>query len=103
MILAMDTATSEMTVALVQNDTVVAEYSETVDRSHSAALLPAIDRVLKTAGTEVADLRAIAVGRGRANIRRPHRGDGGENARLVGGTTARRRFELTDFSGQCKS
>lgn len=64
MILAFDTSTSVLSVALVRDREIVAEYAETAHRNHSAALVPAIDRVLQEAGTEVAGLKAIAVGRG---------------------------------------
>ena len=64
MLLAFDTATPAVTVALFDGERVVAE-STTVDaRRHGELLAPAISQVLSEAGAVRQDLSAVAVGVG---------------------------------------
>lgn len=64
LLLALDTSTPAVTVALHSGDRVLAE-STTVDaRRHTELLAPAIIGVLKTAGADRRDLTSIAVGVG---------------------------------------
>jgi tRNA threonylcarbamoyladenosine biosynthesis protein TsaB len=62
-LIAFDTATERMTIALRHGDRVVAHESEGGARA-SATLLPAIATLLEEAGIAIADLDAIAFGRG---------------------------------------
>lgn len=64
MLLALDTATNAVTVALHDGSAIVAE-SSTEDRlRHGELLAPAIDRLLRSAGVSPVDLTRIAVGVG---------------------------------------
>ena len=62
-LIAFDTATERLTIALRRGERVVAHEGEGGARA-SATLLPAILRLLGEAGITVADLDAIAFGRG---------------------------------------
>lgn len=63
-LLAIDTATSSMTVALVEGGRLVKEINSHAERNHSIYLVPSIERALQAAGWSYGDLSAIAVGRG---------------------------------------
>jgi tRNA threonylcarbamoyladenosine biosynthesis protein TsaB len=56
-----ETSTLSGATALVEGDTVVAEYRLNVAITHSERLLPAIDHLLVTAGLRPADVDAFAV------------------------------------------
>jgi tRNA threonylcarbamoyl adenosine modification protein YeaZ len=62
--LAFDTATPAVTVALYDGEGVLAESATTDARRHGELLAPGIARVLADAGRTTADLTAIAVGVG---------------------------------------
>lgn len=64
MLLAFDTATSQVTVALHDGDAVVATYTSDEAMRHGERLAPGIAEVLSRAGATVGDLHAIAVGVG---------------------------------------
>ncbi len=64
MLLAFDTATPHVTVALHDGDSVVATYGSEESMRHGEMLAPGIEQVLASAGAGVADLTAIAVGVG---------------------------------------
>ncbi|MDP1809074.1 MAG: tRNA (adenosine(37)-N6)-threonylcarbamoyltransferase complex dimerization subunit type 1 TsaB [Actinomycetota bacterium] len=64
MILAFDTATDRLTVALGTADTIIAEINEDAPRAHLSRLLPAIDTLVKTAKIKLSDIDQIAVGIG---------------------------------------
>ena len=64
LILAFDTATSAVTVALHDGAGVLAQEEATDARRHGELLAPSIGRVLTTAGAKPADLTRIAVGTG---------------------------------------
>src|SRR5689334_13883574 len=64
MLLAFDTATPHVTVALHDGDRVVAEYSSSESMKHGEMLAPGIADVLATAGATSRDVTAIAVGVG---------------------------------------
>lgn len=64
LLLALDTATPAVTVALHDGDDVVASSSQVDARRHGELLLPAIDRVLAEAGLKVDALTGIVVGIG---------------------------------------
>jgi tRNA threonylcarbamoyladenosine biosynthesis protein TsaB len=61
LILAVETATRVMSVALLAGDRAVAEISSDDTRVHSERLLPAIDRLLELAGVSLEAVGAFAV------------------------------------------
>ncbi len=61
LLLALETATRVMSVALLDGDRVVAEISSDDARVHSERLLPAIDRLLDLAGTRLDAVGAFAI------------------------------------------
>jgi tRNA threonylcarbamoyl adenosine modification protein YeaZ len=63
-LLAFDTATSHVTVALHDGDGVVAEYSASESMRHGEMLAPGIAEVLHRAGAISQDITAVAVGVG---------------------------------------
>ncbi|MYV45373.1 tRNA (adenosine(37)-N6)-threonylcarbamoyltransferase complex dimerization subunit type 1 TsaB [Streptomyces sp. SID2888] len=64
LLLALDTATPAVTVALHDGDSVVASSSQVDARRHGELLLPAVDRVLAESGTRLDAVTAIVVGVG---------------------------------------
>ncbi|MFV0128262.1 tRNA (adenosine(37)-N6)-threonylcarbamoyltransferase complex dimerization subunit type 1 TsaB [Streptomyces sp. HMX112] len=64
LLLAMDTATPAVTVALHDGDRLVAESGQIDARRHGELLLPAVDRVLQRAGLELDTVTGIVVGVG---------------------------------------
>jgi tRNA threonylcarbamoyl adenosine modification protein YeaZ len=64
LILAFDTATPAVTVALHDGSAVLAEESAVDARRHGELLAPSVSRVLAAAGAAPADLTMIAVGTG---------------------------------------
>ena len=64
MLLAFDTATPHVTVALHDGDDVVAEYAATEAMRHGEMLAPGIAEVLNRAGAISQDITAVAVGVG---------------------------------------
>lgn len=64
MLLAFDTATSHVTVALHDGDRVVADYSASESMRHGEMLAPGIADVLARAGAISQDVTAVAVGVG---------------------------------------
>jgi tRNA threonylcarbamoyl adenosine modification protein YeaZ len=63
-LLAFDTATPHVTVALHDGSTVVATFESEEPMRHGEMLAPGIERVLAEAGASAADLTGIAVGVG---------------------------------------
>ncbi|MFE6051976.1 tRNA (adenosine(37)-N6)-threonylcarbamoyltransferase complex dimerization subunit type 1 TsaB [Kitasatospora sp. NPDC056446] len=64
LLLAFDTATPAVTAAVHDGTAVLAETHQVDARRHGELLLPAIDRVLRTAGVDKNRLTGIAVGVG---------------------------------------
>ncbi|MGW4655275.1 tRNA (adenosine(37)-N6)-threonylcarbamoyltransferase complex dimerization subunit type 1 TsaB [Streptomyces sp. NPDC004279] len=64
LLLALDTATPAVTVALHDGTSVVASASQVDARRHGELLLPAVDRVLAEAGTRLDAVTGIVVGVG---------------------------------------
>lgn len=64
MILAFETATDRLTIALGTTDNIIAETNEDAPRAHLNRLIPAIDRMIKESGIPLADIDYIAVGIG---------------------------------------
>jgi tRNA threonylcarbamoyl adenosine modification protein YeaZ len=63
-LLALDTATPAVTVALHDGTSVVASSSQVDARRHGELLLPAVDRVLAEAGTRLDAVTGVVVGVG---------------------------------------
>ncbi|MBV6469729.1 tRNA (adenosine(37)-N6)-threonylcarbamoyltransferase complex dimerization subunit type 1 TsaB [Nitrospirales bacterium NOB] len=59
--LALDTATSWQTVALLRDDQVLAQIEQNAEGSHARSLMPAIHRILKGAGLSLRDLQGVAL------------------------------------------
>lgn len=64
LLLAFDTATPAVTVALHDGRSVLAESTEVDARRHGELLMPSVDRVLREAGTGLGDVTGIVVGVG---------------------------------------
>jgi tRNA threonylcarbamoyl adenosine modification protein YeaZ len=64
LLLAFDTATPAVTAALHDGERVLAESTVVDARRHGELLVPAVDRVLTTAGRALADVTGIVVGVG---------------------------------------
>ncbi len=63
-VLAVETATSWQSVAVVQGDRVLALVEQDAEGSHARLLMSAIDRALKQAGLTLRDLQGLAVSNG---------------------------------------
>lgn len=63
-LLGLDTSTPIGSVALIDDDTIVAEHTLNIVQTHSARLMPAIDTVLKWGNITPDDLDGCAVGIG---------------------------------------
>lgn len=61
LVLGIETATTQGSVALLGADGLVSEYTLNVEITHSERLLPALDRVLQDAGVGLERLEGIAV------------------------------------------
>ncbi len=64
LLLALDTATPAVTVALHDGDAVIAEHTAVDPRRHGELLAPGIERVLRSANATPRDITDIAVGVG---------------------------------------
>lgn len=64
MLLALDTSSAAVTVAVARGADVLAEHTHPGDRAHGEALAPAISQVLASAGVTRRDVSALAVGTG---------------------------------------
>ncbi|WNR43905.1 tRNA (adenosine(37)-N6)-threonylcarbamoyltransferase complex dimerization subunit type 1 TsaB [Paenibacillus roseipurpureus] len=62
--LAIDTSTSAMTVAILENGHLLGEISSHAERNHSIGLLPHIQDLLARLGMKPRDLRFVAAGQG---------------------------------------
>ena len=60
-VLGIDTSSAVGSIGIIEDESVIAEYSLNVLESHSARLMPAIDDVLKRAGLKIQELDAFAV------------------------------------------
>lgn len=61
MLLAIDTATRVMSIALHDGKTLLAEQTATIGNHHTSELSPAVDTMLGNCGVQVGELTAIAV------------------------------------------
>ncbi|NDI34713.1 tRNA (adenosine(37)-N6)-threonylcarbamoyltransferase complex dimerization subunit type 1 TsaB [Chengkuizengella sediminis] len=62
--LAMDTSTADLTVAVLQNDQCLKEIRVKAERSHSTQLIPCIQKLLSDVDLKMKDLDCIAAGHG---------------------------------------
>ncbi len=63
-LLAFDTSTAAMTIAVMDGDTLLGETHSRAERNHSIRLVPSIEQLLRFLNMTAADLDGIAVGRG---------------------------------------
>lgn len=63
-VLALDTSTASMTVALTDGGKLLCERTVAAERNHSVRLLPEVEALLHTAGLRPRDVRAVAAGCG---------------------------------------
>lgn len=63
-VLAFDTSSTALSVALLEDENLVAETSLTVKKNHSISLMPTIDFLVAQAGWRPADLERIVVAEG---------------------------------------
>ena len=68
LLLALDTATEQGSLALVAEDRVLMEYSLDSHNSYLTCLMPGVAAILKKSGKDVADLTAVAVSTGPGNF-----------------------------------
>ncbi|MFS1511295.1 tRNA (adenosine(37)-N6)-threonylcarbamoyltransferase complex dimerization subunit type 1 TsaB [Chengkuizengella sp. SCS-71B] len=62
--LSMDTSTSDLTVAVLQNDQCLKEIRVKAERSHSTQLIPCIQKLLSDVDLKMKDLNCITAGQG---------------------------------------
>ncbi|AST94812.1 tRNA (adenosine(37)-N6)-threonylcarbamoyltransferase complex dimerization subunit type 1 TsaB [Shouchella clausii] len=63
-ILAMDTSSYKLGVAVSDGDTVIGEYMTQLKKNHALRLMPAVESLLQEVGIKPADLDVIAVAKG---------------------------------------
>ena len=63
-ILAFDSSGLVASVAIVQNDNLIAEYTTNYKKTHSQTLLPMLDEIIKMTEQDLAEIDAIAVAAG---------------------------------------
>lgn len=64
LMLALDTSTSSMTVALLRQGKRIAQVNSKAERNHSIHLLPTVQKLLREQGYRSSDLESVAVGNG---------------------------------------
>lgn len=62
--LSLDTSSNLLSVALLENDIVLAHKEETMTRGHGEALIPFIEDLFKSVSKDISTLNAVAVGVG---------------------------------------
>lgn len=63
-VLAIDTSNQPMTIAVMQDEQLIAEYTTDIKKNHSVQLMPAINQMLMDCKMTPQDLNLIAVGHG---------------------------------------
>ena len=63
-IIAIDSSGLTASVAIIEDDLVVAEYDVSYKKTHSQTLLPMLNEICRAAELELADVDAIAISRG---------------------------------------
>jgi len=61
LILAIDSSSLVASVAIVSEETIIAEYTVNLKKTHSQTLLPMIDEIFRMTGVNKKDLKAIAI------------------------------------------
>ena len=69
-ILALDSSGIVASVAVVEDDTLLAEYTVNYKKTHSQTLLPMLDEIVKMTELELESVDAIAVAAGPGSFRR---------------------------------
>ena len=67
-ILALDSSGLVASVALLENDNLVAEFTVNNKKTHSQTLLPMLDEVVNAAGIELDAVDAIAIAAGLGSL-----------------------------------
>jgi len=60
-ILAIETSTRHLSVAITEDNNILASIHDKSELRHSSGLIPAIDRALKTASLKLEDINALAI------------------------------------------
>ena len=63
-ILALDSSGLVASVALLENDTLIAEYTVNYKKTHSQTLLPMLDEIVRMTDTDLHSIDAIAIAKG---------------------------------------
>ena len=63
-ILGIDSSGMTATVALIEDDVTLAEYSVNYKRTHSETLMPMLDDIVKATETDLSEIDAIAIAAG---------------------------------------
>ena len=64
LLLSLDTASTTLSLSLVENEKVLAKFDETMLRGQAERLIPEIQTLFQKAGREVKELSAVAIGVG---------------------------------------
>lgn len=64
MILAIDSSSLVASVAIANDDVIIAEYTVNLKKTHSQTLLPMIDEIFRMTGLDKKEIKAIAVSNG---------------------------------------
>ena len=71
-VLALDSSGIVASVAVVEDDILVAEYTVNYKKTHSQTLLPMLDEIVKMTELDLKTIDAIAVARDRLFYRTPY-------------------------------
>ena len=71
-VLALDSSGIVASVAVVEDDTLVAEYTVNYKKTHSQTLLPMLDEIVKMTELDLKTIDAIAVAKGPVLYRTPY-------------------------------
>lgn len=67
-ILAIDSSGLVASVAIVEDDNLIAEYTLNYKKTHSQTLLPMVDEIVRMTETDLHDIDAIAVAKGPGSL-----------------------------------
>ena len=63
-LLAIDTSNQAMSIAVLENETIIGELTTNLKRNHSERLMPAIDALMKELSLEIQEIDRVAVAKG---------------------------------------
>ncbi|MFL2104621.1 tRNA (adenosine(37)-N6)-threonylcarbamoyltransferase complex dimerization subunit type 1 TsaB [Desemzia sp. FAM 23991] len=63
-LLAIDTSNQAMSIAVMENETLIGELTTNLKRNHSERLMPAIDALMKELSLEIQEIDRVAVAKG---------------------------------------